>query len=276
MALPARFVKMAGGGNDFLVFEADGRGLTEEDRQRLALVCRRGLSVGADGALFLSPGENGRVRVDYFNADGGPATFCANGTRCAARRALHRGLAPGPSLVLETGWGPIEAMVDDGSVTLSLPAVAAPLDPVAISGRGLPPTAIPMTVGVPHLVVFVRGDLSKLAIDRLGPLVRHHPAMPEGANANFVRAGKDDRIDVRTWERGVEGETLSCGSGVVAAAIVAARQGLVASPVSCGTRSGVDLTVEFTDDGGSISGLRLTGDAREVYAGELLAEAWQA
>ncbi len=275
MSLPLHFVKMAGGGNDFLVFDADGRLLEQDDRRRLALVCRRGLSVGADGALFLSPGEGGRVRVDYFNADGGPATFCANGTRCAARYAVRYGLARGDSPVLETGWGPIETHLEDEQVTLSLPAVPAPEDPVPISGRGLPPTAIPMNVGVPHLVVFVRGDLGNFAIDRLGPLVRHHPAMREGANANFVRAGKGNRIEVRTWERGVEGETLSCGSGVVAAAIAAGRQGMAASPVTCGTKSGVDLTVEFRDEGQTITGVRLTGDAREIYAGELKEEAWR-
>jgi diaminopimelate epimerase len=276
MSLPNRFIKMAGGGNDFLVFEADGRDLTEEDRRRLALICRRGLSVGADGALFLSPGENGRVRVDYYNADGSLAAFCANGTRCAARYAVRRGLARTTDPDLETGWRPILAHVNGESVTLSLPPVPAPLDPLPISGRGLPPTAIPMAVGVPHLVVFMRGDLSKIQIDRLGPLVRHHPAMPEGANANFVRAGRDNRIEVRTFERGVEAETLSCGSGVVAAAIVAGRQGLATSPVVCATKSGVDLTVEFRDEQARISNVRLTGDARDVYAGELHEEAWKA
>ena len=275
MSLPSRFLKMAGGGNDFLVFEADGRELSEEARRRLALVCRRGLSVGADGALFLSPAEKGRIRVDYYNADGGPATFCANGTRCAARYAVRHGMSDG-SPVLDTGWGTIETRVDGESVTLSLPAVPAPQDPIPISGRGLPPTAIPMKVGVPHLVVFVRGDLGLLAIDRFGPPLRRHPALPEGANVNFVRAAGENRIAVRSWERGVEGETLSCGSGVVAAAIAASRQGLAASPVICGTRSGVDLTVEFRDEGEVIVGVRLTGDAREIYGGDLLEEAWKA
>jgi diaminopimelate epimerase len=274
MALPSRFLKMAGGGNDFLVFEADGRALTDEDRARLALVCRRGLSVGADGAMFLSPGEKGRVRVDYYNADGGPATFCANGTRCAARYAALHGMSDG-SPALETGWGTIEARVDGESVTLALPAVPAPQDPIPISGRGLPPTAIPMRVGVPHLVVFVRGDLGLLAIDRFGPPLRRHPALPEGANVNFVRSAGENRIEVRSWERGVEGETLSCGSGVVAAAIAAGRQGMAVSPVSCGTRSGVDLIVEYRDEGEVIVGVRLTGDAREVYRGELLEESWK-
>ncbi|HYX20843.1 MAG TPA: diaminopimelate epimerase [Thermoanaerobaculia bacterium] len=275
MSLPSRFLKMAGGGNDFLVFEGDGRDLSEQARRRLALICRRGLSVGADGALFLSPAEKGRIRVDYYNADGGPATFCANGTRCAARYAVRHGMSDG-SPVLETGWGAIEGRVDGEAVTLSLPAVPAPQDPIPISGRGLPPTAIPMKVGVPHLVVFVRGDLGLLAIDRFGPPLRRHPALPEGANVNFVRAAGENRIAVRSWERGVEGETLSCGSGVVAAAIAASRQGLATSPVVCGTRSGVDLTVEFRDEGEVIVGVRLTGDAREIYSGDLLEEAWKA
>src|SRR5207249_8619670 len=124
---------------------------------------------------------------------------------------------------------------------------------IPISGRGLPPTAIPMVVGVPHLVVFVRGDLARLAIDRYGPPLRRHPALPDGANANFVRASGGNRIEVRTYERGVEGETLSCGSGVVAAAIVAGRPGLSASPVVCGTTSGVGLTVELQAVGDSVA-----------------------
>ncbi|MEP6994187.1 MAG: diaminopimelate epimerase [Acidobacteriota bacterium] len=275
MSLPSHFVKMAGGGNDFLVFEADGRELTPEDQQHLALVCRRGLSVGADGALFLSPSETGHVRLDYFNSDGGPATFCANGTRCAARYAVKHGMVARVNPTLETGWGAIEARVDHERVTLSLPPVAPPQDPIPISGRGLPPTAIPMTIGVPHLVVFVRGDLGKLAIDRLGPPLRRHPAMPDGANVNFVRAAGANRLEIRSYERGVEGETLSCGSGVVASAIAAGRQGIAASPVTCGTKSGVDLTVEFEDQGETITRVRLTGDARELYSAELAEEAWK-
>src|SRR4030095_13514912 len=117
---------------------------------------------------------------------------------------------------------------------------------VLSAARARPRRATRMKVGVPHLVVFMRGDLSQLPIDRLGPLVRQHPAMPEGANANFVRAGNDQRIEVRTWERGVEGETLSCGSGVVASAIVAGRAGLASSPVPCATKSRRDLLGEVS------------------------------
>ena len=275
MSLPTRFVKMAGGGNDFLLFEADGRGLGEEDRRRIALLSRRGLSVGADGALFLSQGEGSRVHLDYFNADGGLASFCANGTRCAARYAVTRGLVDGRDPVLETGWGLIRARVDESNVTLRLPALAVPGAPVGIAGEGLPPEATPINVGVPHLVVFVNGDLAELPIARLAPPLRRHPAMPDGANVNFVEVTGPGSIRVRTYERGVEGETLACGSGVVASAIVAARQGLVSAPVVCATRSGAAFTVDFSERDGQIVDARLTGDAREIYSAELNADAWR-
>lgn len=274
MSFPARFTKMAGGGNDFLVFEADGRSLAEEDRRRVSLLCRRGLSVGADGALFLSPGDGGRIRLDYFNADGGPASFCANGTRCAARYAVRSGLSTGDP-VLETGWGPIRARVEDGRVTLHLPALPPPDGQVRVCGDGLPPAGTPMRVGVPHLVVFVEGDLAALPVERLAPPLRRHPELPEGANVHFVKVEGGRRISVRSYERGVESETLACGSGVVAAAVVAAGQGRVSPPVLCGTRSGVDFTVDFTPSKGRIADATLTGDAREVFTAELTEEAWQ-
>jgi diaminopimelate epimerase len=265
---------MAGGGNDFLVFEADGRRLSDEDRKRIALLCRRGLSVGADGALLLSAGRDGAVRVDYFNSDGGLASFCANGTRCAARYAVRRGLSNGQAPVLETGWAPIRARVEGETVALSLPDVSLPGAPLPISGEGLPPTAVPIEVGVPHLVVFVEHGLRTLPIDRLAPPLRRHPSLPEGANVNFVEAAAPDRIRVRTYERGVEGETLACGSGVVASAIVAALDRGIGPPVLCETASGSVFSVSFLAGGNTVTGVTLTGDAREIFAGELTEEAW--
>lgn len=273
MSLPVHFVKMAGGGNDFLVFEADGRKLSEADRRQIALLCRRGLSVGADGALCLSGAENGRLRLDYFNADGGSADFCANGTRCAARYAVDRRLVSTRDPVVETGWGRIGSRVESGTVTLGLPAFAGPAGPVAISGEGLPETAMSIDVGVPHLVVFVGRDLDSLDVKRLGPPLRRHPHFAAGANVNFVQVLSPQRIAVRTFERGVEGETLACGSGVVASAVVAACETRVAPPVECGTRSGVDFRVSFREDGGKIVDVALTGDAREIFSAVLTEEA---
>jgi diaminopimelate epimerase len=184
-------------------------------------------------------------------------------------------MVAGDSPVLETGWGLIPARVDGEGVTLHLPDFAAPGDPVPITGDGLPPLAVPVNVGVPHLVVFVSGDLEELPVKRLAPPLRRHPALPEGANVNFVSVAGPDTIRVRTYERGVEGETLACGSGVVASAVAAARLGLVAPPVVCGTRSGAAFTVAFTELDGTISNARLCGDAREIYAGQLTPEAWK-
>jgi diaminopimelate epimerase len=276
MPLPFRFVKMAGGGNDFLLFEADGRALSPLDLRQIAQACRRGLSAGADGALLLSPAGAGRLRLDYYNADGGLASFCANGTRCAARYAAKRRLtASGDHPVLETGWGPIPAHVQGSEVTLDLPDVAAPEEPIPISGAGLPDKAHPITVGVPHLVVFVEDGLSDLPIARVAPPLRRHPRLPDGANVNFVSVESPHALAVRTFERGVEGETLACGSGVVAAAIVAARLGRVDPPVACRTKSGVAFTVRFEETGRHFTGVALTGDAREVYSGELTEEAFE-
>jgi diaminopimelate epimerase len=281
MSLPTRFVKMAGGGNDFLLFEADGRKLSEEERRQVALLCRRGLSVGADGALFLSGGTDGGIRLDYFNADGGLASFCANGTRCAARYAVLRRLAAG-NPVLETGWARIAAEVEGEAVTLSLPEIPAPGEKVLLSPEepdryaadGLPQTGVIAHVGVPHLVILLTGDLDALAVERLGPPLRRHPLLPHGANVNFVKVLEPSRLAVRTFERGVEGETLSCGSGVVASAIVAAHRGHVEPPVACLTKSGVELTVGFESAGSVVTGVTLTGDAREIFTAELTEEAW--
>ena len=283
MSLPERFVKMAGGGNDFLLFEADGRRLSDEDSRRLSRLCRRGLSVGADGALFLSGGRDGRVHLDYYNADGGLASFCANGTRCAARYAVTRRLVPDPELRLETGWGEIAARVQGESVTLELPDVLAPGEPILLDLRnaepyptaGLPAHGTPIHVGVPHLVIFVPDDLATLPIERVGPPLRRHPLLPEGANVNFVRVAVPGRLEVRTWERGVEAETLSCGSGVVASALVAALRGLAELPVVCATKSGVDLTVNALPSGDVFTEITLSGDAREVFSAQLTEEAWR-
>jgi diaminopimelate epimerase len=283
MPIPDRFVKMAGGGNDFLLFEADGRKLSDEDCRRIARLCRRGLSIGADGALFLSGGEDGRIHLDYYNADGGLASFCANGTRCAARYAVMRRLTADPELVLETGWGNVGARVEGESVTLALREVLAPDEPILLDPgspdrdptAGLPPTGTPIHVGVPHLVIFVREDLAALPIERLGPPLRHHPLLPDGANVNFVRVAGPRRLEVRTWERGVEAETLSCGSGVVASALVAALRGHVELPVVCATKSGVDLTVDGLLERDVFTAITLTGDAREVFRGQMTEEAWR-
>jgi diaminopimelate epimerase len=279
--LSRSFWKMAGAGNDFLVFVGTPS-VGPREAETIRRLCRRGTGVGADGVLFVSEreptGSRREVRVDYFNADGGAARFCANGTRCAARFAVLHDLAD-EELVAHTGWGAIGATVrPDGNVTLRLP------EPIALGGwvptfdgegRQVEPHAASLTVGVPHLVVFCAGGLEVETLDvgALGPPLRRHPSLPEGANVNFVSVRGGSRLSVRSYERGVEAETLSCGSGVVAAAVVAGAERGQVPPVAVATRSGSALVVDFRLEGSLAHDVTLTGDARVVFEGLLKEEA---
>lgn len=279
--LPSAFTKMSGAGNDFLVF--DGRvPVGPREAETIRRLCRRGTGVGADGVLFVSSSvtADGRTiaELDYYNADGGAARFCANGTRCAARFAARRAGVEAGALVVRTGWGEIPAAVlPGGGVTLSLPEPVAILRDVPTfdpQGRALDPAAAYVLVGVPHLVVFTPDgvEVETLDVAALGPPLRRHPELPDGANVSFASVRGGSRLSVRSFERGVEAETLSCGSGVVAAAVVSGlRRGLTA-PVSVATRSGSVLAVDFRIDGSLGKDVTLTGDARIVFEGTLTKE----
>jgi diaminopimelate epimerase len=274
--IPRRFTKMSGAGNDFLVFSGSAD-VGDREAEAIRTLCRRGTGVGADGVLFVAREGASRIHLGYYNADGGLAAFCANGTRCAARFAALSGSES--DLVVQTGWGPVGARVrPDGLVTLSLP------EPISIGpfhetfdpeGRALASDAVSCEVGVPHLVVFTAPgiDVETLEVGTLGPPLRRHPDLPAGANVNFVTARGASRLSVRSFERGVEAETLSCGSGVVAAAVVAAARLGLAPPVRVETRSRSELVVDFSLDGETARGVTLTGDARIVFEGTLHEEA---
>lgn len=275
--LPKRFTKMSGAGNDFLVFP-EKTVVGPREAETIRRLCRRGTAVGADGVLFVHAAEPPRVVADYYNADGGPARFCANGTRCAARFAALRSLS-GPAPVMVTGWGEIPATVrGDGNVTLALPepvTVGAEISTFDPEGNLLEPVGASLSVGVPHLVVFTAPgvEVETLDVAALGPPLRRHRDLPEGANVNFVTLRGASRLAVRSYERGVEAETLSCGSGVVAAAVVAAARLSQMPPISVATRSGTALVVDFRLEGSLARQVTLTGDARVVFEGELTEEA---
>lgn len=275
--LPVRFTKMSGAGNDFLVWgEPVSVGAAEVAAIRR--LCRRGTGVGADGVLFVFPDGPGRVAADYRNADGSVGRFCGNGTRCAARFAVLKGLAP-ETLIVRTGWGDVPARVDGAHVTLALPepvAVGRAVSSLDSTGT-LEREAYALSVGVPHVVVFVADgvDLGTLDLARFGPALRRHPEMREGANANVVQVLGPSRLRVRTWERGVEAETLACGSGNVATAVTACALGRAKAPVSLETRSGQTLSVDFRFEGEVARDVALAGDARVVYEGTLDPGEWE-
>lgn len=263
---------MAGAGNDFVVIDHRDGGIDDPAALTRAL-CTRGLSVGADGLILIEKSDRASIRMRYFNSDGSLGEFCGNGTRCAARFAALHGIAPA-KMTIETDAGVVSAEIGPGNlVTISLPP---PQEfradrPLRAGDQTIEGSSI--IVGVPHYVLFPRTDLWSADIVPLGRAIRNHRELqPAGANVNFVVVRDGHSIEIRTYERGVEAETLACGSGIVASVSVAALSGKVSSPVSVVTRSGATLLVSFTMDGRELRDVRLKGDARLVYRGTTTAE----
>ncbi len=262
---------MAGGGNDFVVIDdragriVDAAGLTRR-------ICTRALSVGADGLILVEGSARASFRMRYYNADGSLGEFCGNGTRCAARFAVVSEIAA-RTMTIETDAGIVSAEVEGGVVTISLPPPHSfrAERPLSIDGQTVRGSSI--VVGVPHYVVFLEGDLWEQKIESLGRAIRMHGELqPAGTNVNFVVVRGANAIEVRTYERGVEAETLSCGSGVVASVAVSTLFNKVRPPVSVLTRSGITLEVSLTKHDGELREVRLKGDARVIYRAALTAE----
>jgi diaminopimelate epimerase len=264
------FTKMSGAGNDFVVLDESVWETVPGDRAAwVRAVCRRGVSVGADGVLVVARDGADRVRVAFYNPDGGPA-FCGNGSRCAARYAATRGAASS-EMTLATAVGDVPARVEGGVVRLTLPPPkdlgAIVLESAAETFRGRRVMA-----GVPHLVIPVVG-LASYPLERVGPALRRHPELgPSGANVDLVETDERGRVHVRTWERGVENETLSCGTGAVAVAMAARLSGAPETVVVV-PRSGLTLAVTISGESEQPTSASLEGDARFVFDGVLDAEA---
>jgi len=266
-----RIAKMSGAGNDFIVVDATKPGLeTEALRSWIGKICTRRLSLGADGVLLVSRTGDDRVRVRYHNRDGSE-TFCGNGTRCAARYARELGWA-GSRMLLDTVAGPVEAVVGRERVRLTLPPpsdrgeveIAVP-DAEPLRGRWI-------EAGVPHFVIF-SSDPSRAPLAEWGPAARSHEHFGgPGVNVDIVGRDSDGILVVRTWERGVEGETLACGSGAIAAAF-AARLDSGPACVTVRPASGVPLEVELPGEAARPQQAILSGDARIVLWGDLTPEA---
>lgn len=265
--------KVEGAGNDFLLGIGTLCPRLTDDAEFVRRLCHRRLGLGADGVIALHAIDEVTARVRYRNSDGSVGAFCANATRCAARAAVEL-LGMARRLVVETDWDRIPAEVDGLEVSLDLPAPgAAPTRPEIPEPEGLSDVVL-FDIGVPHLVA-AASDVADLDLVTLGPPLRAHPSLgPEGANVNFFEVATDGVVKIRTWERGVEGETLACGSGTVAVALqVMALRGL--QKVEIIPASGDRLTVEALGKP-PICPTRLTGPARMVaridLSDEFLAE----
>ena len=271
--MSTRFWKMTGSGNDFVML--DGRHSTAEEwpTPRIVAACHRRNGAGADGLVILTPEPTGAVRMVYFNSDGSAAAMCGNAALCSTRLAARLGMAPGSAMELLTPVGRMRSRCvgDAQEAEINLASTGVPR-PVAIELESGEEAMVLGTVGVPHLIVFV-ADAGRVDVATRGRALRHHAAVgPEGANVNFVspptsRSG--GRWRIRTFERGVEGETLACGTGAVAAAILLHVNGDAGLETNLLTRSGRTLGVRLEER--TLSGWHptLAGEARLVFQGTL-------
>jgi diaminopimelate epimerase len=272
MTIP--FYKMSGSGNDFIIIDNRDNIIPLDDLSRFAArVCRRKLSAGADGLILIEPSHTADFKWNFFNSDGSVAEMCGNGARCAARFALLNQVA-GEKMAFETIAGLIRARVLNDRVKINM------TDPheLGLDCRVTVDGAIyrydRINTGVPHVVMEVE-DIEAVDVVGIGRQIRHHADFaPAGSNVNFI--GQDGpQWVVRTYERGVEDETLACGTGIVAGALVLAARKSLPSPISLRSRSGSLLSVFYSQTEDGFKEIFLEGDARIIYRGELTDEAWQ-
>jgi diaminopimelate epimerase len=264
------FYKMSGSGNDFILIDDRKKELSEKGLPLLAKrLCRRKLSIGADGLIVIWPSNKVDFKWHFYNADGSEAEMCGNGGRCVARLANLLGLS-GEKVSFETKAGIIKAQVKGETVKLLLPP---PMDldlDLALCIENKDYKVYFINTGVPHTIIFV-DRLEDVPIETLGRRIRFHSYFrPAGTNVDFVKIVSKNNIKIRTYERGVEGETLACGTGAVASTIIAIRLGLVKSPLKIETRSGEILEV-YTD--ADFSKVFLKGKTRLVFKGKVYKEA---
>ena len=263
------FTKMNGAGNDFIVVD-NRAGQWKLAPDLVVRLCDRHRGVGADGLVALVPCASGKAdwAWEFFNSDGSVGEMCGNGARCFARFVQQRTGTP-KALTFETLAGVITAWFNGARVTVNLTT------PTGLRlGERVPlatevQTIHSLNTGVPHAVLFVP-DADQAPVMRLGPEVRRHAHFaPRGTNVNFVQVLGPGCIRVRTFERGVEGETLACGTGVTASALIAARVHGFTSPVKVRVQGGEDLEVSFRETDGQFSDVRLTGPAEFAFEGRI-------
>jgi diaminopimelate epimerase len=268
------FWKMNGSGNDFILIDNRHGQIKDQDMARLVeRACRRRESVGADGVIFVVESDQYDFGWRFFNADGGEVEMCGNGGRCVSRFAFLNGIA-GPIMTFETLAGPISAEVNGRIVKVLMPEPSGLLMDLDLERQHGWESVDFINTGVPHVVVQV-ADLQNHPIFEHGKALRYHSHFsPEGTNANFMKVTGPDKLQIRTYERGVEDETLACGTGAIACALVASVRGVVSGPpVKIETRSGEALTIHFKRKGDSFEKVGLEGNTSIVYQAQLNDEA---
>lgn len=266
------FARMHGSGNDFVVLD-DSAGRLRPHRQALAqALCDRRRGLGGDGLVLLSSGTAGHVAMSYINADGMDGEMCGNGAGCAVRRAGELGLFQGSETVLDTDAGAIGAKLDGFRVTMTMTDprderlnLSIPTSEGTLLGHYI-------DTGVPHVVLFV-DDVAQANLAELGPEIRHHALFSRGCNVNWASKIAENSFRMRTYERGVEAETLSCGTGATAIALMAYRLGLAKPPVKIRASGGGTLDIEFDESpAGPLRNVRTTVEVERIAEGVIDAD----
>ncbi len=267
------FYKMNGAGNDFIII--DNRNLSIDlDTATIEALCDRHRGIGADGLLAVEPAQHGAdFRFRYYNADGGEAEMCGNGARCFGRFTAHLGEKLADRVTFETIAGTLAAEMVGENVRI---AMSDPKDLKLDTGASVPGIDTPLhflNTGVPHVVAFVPGgdSFEELDVYTHGKAIREHSAFaPAGTNANFATVLSPGHIEIRTYERGVEDETLACGTGMVACALVHHLLTNAPSPIKVDVAGGDTLEIGFEKSpDGSFHHVTLTGPADFVFEGEI-------
>jgi len=272
------FYKMSGSGNDFILVDNRANLIEAGVASELARhLCRRKVSVGADGLILIEKDDEVDFRWSFFNADGSKAEMCGNGGRCVARLANILGIC-GPNLSFRTLAGIIRAEVSGSRVKLQMTEPRDLRLDLELELNGQRFNTHFVNTGVPHTVFILDGPeiLAHQEVVELGRKIRYHSQFaPAGTNVNFVAVLGEQALALRTYERGVEDETLACGTGATAVALVGAAKGMVRPPVDVHTKSGETLTIYFDSDKGLPQEVYMEGETTVIYQGRLSEEATQ-
>ncbi len=277
------FLKVTGGGNDFVLIDNRNGRLSGDLTELVRRACHRGLGVGADGFILVGFSKVADLGMVYFNRDGGRASFCGNGVRCVARWAARVGSFPRP-LRIETGAGVLTADGADEPPWFTLPLGAAAPVRITLEVASRRVEGVRVRAGVPHLAIQVKDAFAPDVLDD-APALRSHPALgPEGANVDFFTPRGAGSVDARFYERGVEAETLSSGSGSIAVALAVrllhgpealvpapGRPGPAGATIVCRNREGLESRVTI-NDGASGTEATLAGAVGILFRGRLTRE----
>ena len=261
------FTKMVGSGNDFVLMDRRRKGtISRAEGAKLAReFCDRRWSIGADGLVILEPSKKANFKMRIFNPDGSEAEMCGNASRCASYYVA----APRGKVTFETIAGILEAKVQGTLVKVKLPNPNSFRRALPVSLDGRLKTLHFIKASVPHAILFVE-DLTKIDLNGWGKTIRHHSLFyPKGTNVDFVKVRGPHQIGIRTYERGVEGETLSCGTGSTASALVSAKIHGVRSPVTVLTKGGERLRIYFKERNGGFEEVSLEGRVTKVFEGRI-------